>query len=161
MTADRIPMTREGYDKLKAELDRLRNVEMIAVTTQMAADPALSSQNSGFRGLAARMVESIGETYKVASQPQEPAVPSPGKRSLDPAGPGRAATRAIPFLVGIGAFMRRGEPRSGSGPGRPEGHSGRAGAATPGSWSGSAHSCAAVNQEAGQGPAGGMVTPGG
>ena len=27
MTDDRLPMTREGYDKLKAELDRLRGAE--------------------------------------------------------------------------------------------------------------------------------------
>ena len=37
MTDDRIPMTREGYDKLKAELDRLRSVEMIEVTKRVAA----------------------------------------------------------------------------------------------------------------------------
>lgn len=37
MTDDRIPMTREGYDKLKSELDRLRNVEMIEVTKRVAA----------------------------------------------------------------------------------------------------------------------------
>ena len=30
MTDDRLPMTREGYDKLKAELDRLRGAEMTA-----------------------------------------------------------------------------------------------------------------------------------
>jgi len=37
MADDRIPMTREGYDKLKAELDRMRNVEMIEVTKRVAA----------------------------------------------------------------------------------------------------------------------------
>jgi transcription elongation factor GreA len=37
MTDDRIPMTREGYDKLKAELDRLKNLEMIEVTKRVAA----------------------------------------------------------------------------------------------------------------------------
>lgn len=37
MTDDRIPMTREGYDKLKSELDRLRNAEMIEVTKRVAA----------------------------------------------------------------------------------------------------------------------------
>lgn len=36
MADDRIPMTREGYDKLKAELDRLRNVEMIEITKRVA-----------------------------------------------------------------------------------------------------------------------------
>src|SRR5947207_15395564 len=37
MPDDRIPMTREGYDKLKAELDRMRNVEMVDVTKRVAA----------------------------------------------------------------------------------------------------------------------------
>lgn len=37
MSDDRVPMTREGYDKLKAELDRMRNVEMIEVTKRVAA----------------------------------------------------------------------------------------------------------------------------
>lgn len=37
MPDDRIPMSREGFDKKKAELDRLQNVEMIAVTKRVAA----------------------------------------------------------------------------------------------------------------------------
>jgi transcription elongation factor GreA len=36
MPDDRIPMTREGFDKKKADLDRLQNVEMIAVTKRVA-----------------------------------------------------------------------------------------------------------------------------
>ena len=36
MADDRIPMTREGYDKLRAELDRLRNAEMLEVTKRVA-----------------------------------------------------------------------------------------------------------------------------
>jgi len=37
MSDDRIPMTREGYDKLKSELDRLRSAEMLEVTKRVAA----------------------------------------------------------------------------------------------------------------------------
>src|SRR6516165_1294361 len=37
MSIERIPMTREGYDKLKAELDRMQNVEMAAVAKRIAA----------------------------------------------------------------------------------------------------------------------------
>jgi transcription elongation factor GreA len=37
MADDRIPMTRDGYDKLKAEWDRLRNSEMIEVTKRVAS----------------------------------------------------------------------------------------------------------------------------
>ena len=36
MADDRIPMTREGYEKLKGELDHMRNVAMIEVTTRVA-----------------------------------------------------------------------------------------------------------------------------
>lgn len=35
--ADRIPMSRKGYDKLKAELDHLENVEMPDITDRVAA----------------------------------------------------------------------------------------------------------------------------
>ena len=36
MADDRIPMTREGYDKLKAEHDRLRTTEMLEITKRVA-----------------------------------------------------------------------------------------------------------------------------
>lgn len=36
MSLDRIPMTREGYDKLKADLDRMQNKEMIEVARRIA-----------------------------------------------------------------------------------------------------------------------------
>jgi transcription elongation factor GreA len=36
MAEDRIPMTWEGYEKLKADLDRMQNSEMIAVTKRIA-----------------------------------------------------------------------------------------------------------------------------
>jgi transcription elongation factor GreA len=34
---ERIPMSREGYEKLKADLDRMQNVEMLAVARRIAA----------------------------------------------------------------------------------------------------------------------------
>jgi transcription elongation factor GreA len=34
--SDRIPMTREGYDKLKADLDRMENVEMTEIAKRVA-----------------------------------------------------------------------------------------------------------------------------
>lgn len=37
MAQDRIPMTREGYERLKAELVQLRDVEMLEVTKRVAA----------------------------------------------------------------------------------------------------------------------------
>jgi transcription elongation factor GreA len=36
MEIERIPMTREGYEKLKADLDRMQNAEMIEVTKRIA-----------------------------------------------------------------------------------------------------------------------------
>src|SRR5579862_2977300 len=36
MSTDRIPMTKEGYEKLKADLDRMQNTEMIAVAKRIA-----------------------------------------------------------------------------------------------------------------------------
>jgi transcription elongation factor GreA len=37
MANDRIPMTREGYERLRAELAQLRDVEMLEVTKRVAA----------------------------------------------------------------------------------------------------------------------------
>src|SRR6266550_9169621 len=36
MSIERIPMSREGYEKLKADLDRMANYEMIEVTKRIA-----------------------------------------------------------------------------------------------------------------------------
>jgi len=37
MSVERVPMSREGYEKLKADLDRMQNIEMIEVTKRIAA----------------------------------------------------------------------------------------------------------------------------
>ncbi|HMF11546.1 MAG TPA: transcription elongation factor GreA [Gemmataceae bacterium] len=37
MSSERVPMTREGYEKLKADLDRMQNFEMIQVAKRIAA----------------------------------------------------------------------------------------------------------------------------
>src|ERR1700682_4544443 len=36
MPDERIPMSREGYEKVRADLDRMQNQEMIAVTKRLA-----------------------------------------------------------------------------------------------------------------------------
>lgn len=59
MADDRIPMTRDGYDKLKAELDRLRNVEMIAVTTRVAEARAMGDLSENAEYHAAREDQGI------------------------------------------------------------------------------------------------------
>ena len=37
MASERVPMTRDGYDKLKADLDRMQNFEMIQVAKRIGA----------------------------------------------------------------------------------------------------------------------------
>src|SRR3974377_730685 len=37
MSHERIPISREGYEKLKADLDRMQNTEMLAVAKRIAA----------------------------------------------------------------------------------------------------------------------------
>lgn len=59
MTDDRIPMTREGYDKQKAELDRLRNVEMIEVTKRVASARELGDLSENAEYHAAREDQGI------------------------------------------------------------------------------------------------------
>jgi transcription elongation factor GreA len=54
MADDRIPMTRDGYDKLKADLERLRTVEMIAVTKRVAAARDLGDLSENAEYHAAR-----------------------------------------------------------------------------------------------------------
>jgi transcription elongation factor GreA len=51
---DRIPMTREGYDKLKTELDRMQNVEMIEVARRIAAARDLGDLSENAEYHAAR-----------------------------------------------------------------------------------------------------------
>jgi transcription elongation factor GreA len=59
MTDDRIPMTREGYDKLKAELDRLRNVEMVEVTKRVATAREMGDLSENAEYHAAREDQGI------------------------------------------------------------------------------------------------------
>jgi len=54
MSNERIPMTREGYDKLRAELERLQSTEMIAVTQRVAAARAMGDLSENAEYHAAR-----------------------------------------------------------------------------------------------------------
>src|SRR5207249_673655 len=54
MSIERIPMSREGYEKLKADLDRMQNIEMIEVTTRIAAARALGDLSENAEYHAAR-----------------------------------------------------------------------------------------------------------
>ena len=54
MSSERIPMSREGYEKLKAELDRMQNVEMIEVAKRIAAARELGDLSENAEYHAAR-----------------------------------------------------------------------------------------------------------
>ncbi len=54
MADERVPMTREGYEKLKADLDRMMNVEMIEVAKRIAAARELGDLSENAEYHAAR-----------------------------------------------------------------------------------------------------------
>jgi transcription elongation factor GreA len=54
MTVERIPMSREGYEKLKADVDRMQNFEMIEVTKRIAAARELGDLSENAEYHAAR-----------------------------------------------------------------------------------------------------------
>jgi transcription elongation factor GreA len=54
MLNERVPMTREGYEKLKAELDRMANVEMIEIAKRIAAARELGDLSENAEYHAAR-----------------------------------------------------------------------------------------------------------
>src|SRR5579885_3919209 len=54
MTNDRVPMTREGYEKLKADLERMQNVEMVEITKRIAAARELGDLSENAEYHAAR-----------------------------------------------------------------------------------------------------------
>jgi len=54
MANERVPMTREGYEKLRADLDRMQNVEMIEVAKRIADARALGDLSENAEYHAAR-----------------------------------------------------------------------------------------------------------
>ena len=54
MSIERIPMSREGYEKRKAELDRMQNLEMLEVTRRIAAARDLGDLSENAEYHAAR-----------------------------------------------------------------------------------------------------------
>src|ERR1700738_4766657 len=54
MANERVPMTREGFEKKKAELDRMQNSEMIEVTKRIAAARDLGDLSENAEYHAAR-----------------------------------------------------------------------------------------------------------
>jgi transcription elongation factor GreA len=54
MTTERVPMTQEQYDKLKADIDRMSNIEMIEVAKRIADARALGDLSENAEYHAAR-----------------------------------------------------------------------------------------------------------
>ena len=54
MVIERIPMTREGYEKLKADLDRMQYVEMTEIAKRVAAARELGDLRENAEYHAAR-----------------------------------------------------------------------------------------------------------
>src|SRR6516165_530488 len=54
MSNERIPMTREGYEKLKADLDRMQHAEMMEITKRIAAARDLGDLSENAEYHAAR-----------------------------------------------------------------------------------------------------------
>src|SRR6476660_4902032 len=52
--AERVPVTREGYEKLKADLDRMQNVEMLEMAKRIAAARDLGDLSENAEYHAAR-----------------------------------------------------------------------------------------------------------
>jgi transcription elongation factor GreA len=59
MSIERVPMTREGYEKLKADLDRMQNVEMIEVAKRIAAARDLGDLSENAEYHAAREAQGL------------------------------------------------------------------------------------------------------
>ncbi len=59
MTEDRIPRTREGYERKKAELDRMQGVEMLELTKRVAAARDLGDLSENAEYHAAREDQGI------------------------------------------------------------------------------------------------------
>jgi transcription elongation factor GreA len=57
--SDRIPMTREGYEKKKAELDYLQNVKMLEITKRVAAAREMGDLSENAEYHAAREDQGI------------------------------------------------------------------------------------------------------
>jgi transcription elongation factor GreA len=59
MSDERIPMTREGYEKLRADLDRMQHAEMIAVTKRIATAREMGDLSENAEYHAAREDQGI------------------------------------------------------------------------------------------------------
>jgi len=84
MSDDRIPMTREGYEKLKADLDRMQHKEMIEVAQRIAAARELGdlSENAEYhaahedQGMLQARIDSLKDKLSRATFIEKGLLPS-------------------------------------------------------------------------------------
>ena len=114
MANDRIPMTREGYEKLKADLDRMQNVEMIEVAKRIAAARELGDLSENAEYHAAR--EDQGMLQARIDALKDKLGPRLHRRSQQPAQGHRRLRRPGPRQgprPRRGGGLRAGRPRRG------------------------------------------------
>src|SRR5438445_9927700 len=69
MAPERIPMTREGYEKLRSDLDRMENAEMIEIAKRIADARAMGdlSENAEYhaaredQGMLQARIDALGD----------------------------------------------------------------------------------------------------
>lgn len=84
MSVERIPMTREGYEKLKAELDHMQGVQMIEVTKRVATAREMGdlSENAEYhaaredQGLLQAKINELKSRLSLASIVDRSAMPT-------------------------------------------------------------------------------------
>ena len=96
MSLDRIPMTRDGYEKLKSDLDRMQNHEMIEVTRRIAAARDLGDLSENAEYHAAREDQGMLQARIDALKDKSAAVKTKAANLLEQIGPDASA--AIPAL---------------------------------------------------------------
>src|SRR5207245_11635688 len=84
MSVERIPMSREGYEKLKGDLDRMQNAEMIEIAKRIAAARAHGdlSENAEYhaaredQGMLQARVDSLKDKLSRAYLVEKNALPA-------------------------------------------------------------------------------------
>ena len=73
MAIERIPITREGYEKKKADLDRMQHTEMLAIAKRIAAARELGDLSENAEYHAAREDQGMLQaTHRLAQGPVKP-----------------------------------------------------------------------------------------
>ncbi|QVL33651.1 transcription elongation factor GreA [Telmatocola sphagniphila] len=85
MADERIPMTREGYDKLKSELDHLVGVEMIEITKKLAEARSEGdlSENAEYHAQRENQGQLQAKINEIRDKLSRASIVEPGQRPKD------------------------------------------------------------------------------